>query len=110
MCATVQFEVWDKEVSGNDKLLCGVATSFMGWIGKGSFEGDLVLKDEKVCVCVCVASRMCAGGARVCVCAATVPLGFTLGLAWVSLTHWTVALGWLHAGRGRGHVEGASHL
>jgi hypothetical protein len=43
-----QFEVWDKEATGNDKLLCGVATSFMGWIGKGSFEGDLVLKDEKV--------------------------------------------------------------
>jgi len=43
----VAFEVWDKETNGSDKMLGGIATSFMGWIGKGSFEGDLVLKDEK---------------------------------------------------------------
>ena len=43
-----QFEVWAKEVTGNDKMVGGIATSFMGWIGKGSFEGDLDLKDDKV--------------------------------------------------------------
>lgn len=43
-----QIEVWDKEAVGNDKMIGGITTSFMGWIGKGSFDGDLDLKDDKV--------------------------------------------------------------
>ena len=45
---SAQIEVWDKEAVGNDKMIGGITTSFMGWIGKGSFDGDLDLKDDKV--------------------------------------------------------------
>jgi len=43
----VAIEVWDKEAVGNDKMVGGLSTSFMGWIGKGSFDGDLDIKDDK---------------------------------------------------------------
>lgn len=37
----------DKQPTGAEKLMGQVRVSFMGWVAKGSFEGDLDLKDEQ---------------------------------------------------------------
>jgi len=42
-----EFEVFDKESVGTDKFIGRAKTSFMGWIARQSFEGNVDLKDDK---------------------------------------------------------------
>lgn len=42
----ITIQVWQKQPSGQDILACGTTMGYMGWVGAGSFSGEVPLSDS----------------------------------------------------------------